>query len=70
MSTSDKENLDYKFKRDTEILTGAKPGTKMPEELVGIIKIATGDDNVDFLKAISMVKTPLKIVRIMPPRRK
>ena len=51
MSTGDKEKLDYKFIRATEILTGAKPGTKMPEELVGIIKIAVGEDNVDFLKA-------------------
>ncbi|MHA2183045.1 MAG: hypothetical protein ACXAAH_16630, partial [Promethearchaeota archaeon] len=51
MSIDDKENKDYKFIRATEILTGAKPGTKLPEELVGIIKIAVGEANVDFIRA-------------------
>ena len=48
---SDEKNLDQKFIRAAEILTGAKPGTKLPEELVGIIRIAVGEDNVDFLRA-------------------
>ena len=50
MTISDEKNPDHKFIRATEILTGAKPGTKLPEELVGIIKIAVGDGNVDFLE--------------------
>jgi len=45
--------MDQKFIRATEILTGAKLGSKMPEELVGIIKIAVGDDNVEFLEAFA-----------------
>ena len=51
MSISDEKNLDQKFIKATEILTRAKSGTKIPDELVGIIKIAVGEDNVDFLKA-------------------
>ncbi|KKN23295.1 hypothetical protein LCGC14_0906310, partial [marine sediment metagenome] len=53
MTISDEKNPDQKFIRATEILTGAKPGTKLPEELVGIIKIAVGDDNADFLEAFA-----------------
>jgi NAD-dependent dihydropyrimidine dehydrogenase PreA subunit len=51
MSISDEKKLDQKFIKATEIITRAKPGTKFPEELVGIIKIAVGEDNVDFLRA-------------------
>ena len=50
MTVRDEENPDQKFVRAAEILTGAKPGTKMPDELVGILKIAVGEDNADFLE--------------------
>ena len=51
MSISDEKNLDQKFIKAAEILTRAKPGTKIPVELVGILKITVGEDNVDFLRA-------------------
>ncbi|GAH00065.1 unnamed protein product, partial [marine sediment metagenome] len=53
MSISDEKNPNQKFIRAAEILTKAKPGTKIPEELVGIIKIAVGEDNVDFLEVFA-----------------
>ena len=51
MSRSDDKNLDQKFKKAAEILTRAKPGTVIPDELVGILKITVGEDIVDFLRA-------------------
>ncbi len=53
MTVRDEENPDQKFVRAAEILTGAKIGTKMPDELVGILKIAVGEDNADFLEAFA-----------------
>ena len=53
MSLKDEKNPEQKFVRAAEILTGANPGTKMPEELVGILKIAVGVDNVEFLEAFA-----------------
>ena len=53
MSISDGKNPNQKFIRAAEILTKAKPGAKIPEELVGIIKIAVGEDNVDFLEVFA-----------------
>ncbi|MFX0166368.1 MAG: 4Fe-4S binding protein [Promethearchaeota archaeon] len=51
MSISEEKNLDQKFIKATEIITRAKPSTKLPEELVGIIRIAVGEDNADFIGA-------------------
>ena len=53
MSLKDEKNPEQKFVRAAEILTGANPGTKMPEELVGILKIAVREDNVEFLEAFA-----------------
>ena len=53
MSLKDEKNPEQKFVRAAEILIGANPGTKMPEELVGILKIAVGEDNVEFLEAFA-----------------
>jgi ferredoxin len=53
MTISDVKNPDQKFVRAAEILTGAKPGTKMPDELVRILKITIGEDNTDFLEAFT-----------------
>ncbi len=50
MSEIKEQSLDQKFKKAAEIITRAKSGTELPEELVGIIKIAVGEDNVDFLR--------------------
>ncbi|MFX1281314.1 MAG: hypothetical protein ACFFA3_18325, partial [Promethearchaeota archaeon] len=51
MSISDEINLEQKFIKAAEIITRAKKGIKIPEETVGIIKIAVGEDNVDFIRA-------------------
>ncbi|MHA2390609.1 MAG: 4Fe-4S binding protein [Promethearchaeota archaeon] len=51
MSVSEEKTLDQKFVKAAEIITRAKPGAKLPEEIVGIVKIAVGKDNVDFLRA-------------------
>ncbi|MHA2039357.1 MAG: 4Fe-4S binding protein [Promethearchaeota archaeon] len=51
MSISEEKIIDQKFIKAAEIITRAKSGTKLPEELVGIVKIAVGKDNVDFLTA-------------------
>ncbi|MFW9878048.1 MAG: 4Fe-4S binding protein [Candidatus Thorarchaeota archaeon] len=51
MSINEKQNLTQKFIKATKIITRAKAGIELPEELVGIIKIAVGEDNVDFLRA-------------------
>jgi ferredoxin len=53
MSISDGKNPNQKFIRAAEILTKAKPGSRIPVELVGIIKIAVGEDNVDFLEVFA-----------------
>ncbi|MFX1323560.1 MAG: 4Fe-4S dicluster-binding protein, partial [Promethearchaeota archaeon] len=51
MSVSDEQTLDQKFVRAAEIIMRSKPGTKLPDEIVGIVKIAVGEENVDFLRA-------------------
>lgn len=51
MTIRDEKNLDQKFINAAEIITRAKPGATIPKEIVGIIEIAVGEDNVDFLRA-------------------
>ncbi len=51
MLKSDEKKLDEKFTNAARIITRAKPDDAIPEEIVGIIKIAVGEENVDFLRA-------------------
>ncbi|MFX1376000.1 MAG: 4Fe-4S dicluster-binding protein [Promethearchaeota archaeon] len=51
MAISDERNLEQKFIEAAKIITRAKEGIKIPEETVGIIKIAVGKDSVDFIRA-------------------
>lgn len=51
MSISDEKKLDQKFIHAAKIITRAKPDATIPEEIVGIVRIAVGADNVDFLRA-------------------
>ncbi|MHA2474564.1 MAG: 4Fe-4S binding protein [Promethearchaeota archaeon] len=51
MSESKEKKIDPKFVRAAEIILRAKSGTKLPDEMVGIIKIAVGENNAEFLTA-------------------
>ncbi|MFX1427979.1 MAG: 4Fe-4S binding protein [Promethearchaeota archaeon] len=51
MSVSDVGSLEQKFVKAAKIITRAKESTEIPEETVGIIRIAVGKDNVDFIRA-------------------
>ncbi|MFW9941954.1 MAG: 4Fe-4S binding protein [Candidatus Thorarchaeota archaeon] len=51
MLKSDEKNLDEKFINAARIITRAEADAAIPEEIVGIVKIAVGEDNVDFLSA-------------------
>jgi NAD-dependent dihydropyrimidine dehydrogenase PreA subunit len=50
MSISDDKNSDQKIVKVAEIITRAKEGAKIPEEIVEILRITVGEDNADFLK--------------------
>ncbi|MHA1915710.1 MAG: 4Fe-4S binding protein [Promethearchaeota archaeon] len=49
MSEKVEKKLDQKFLKAAEIILRAKPGREIPEEIVGIIEIAVGDENAEFL---------------------
>jgi Pyruvate/2-oxoacid:ferredoxin oxidoreductase delta subunit len=48
---NDEKNLEQNFIHAARIITRAKPDAPIPEEMVGIVRIAVGEDNVDFLRA-------------------
>ena len=50
MTISDEKNPNHKFIKAVEILTRAKPGNKISEELGEILKIADWDVKREFKK--------------------
>ncbi|MFW9896183.1 MAG: hypothetical protein ACFFD7_10300, partial [Candidatus Thorarchaeota archaeon] len=51
MSVIEEKNLEDKFIKVARFLTRARPDAEIPEEIVGILKIAIGKENVDFITA-------------------
>ncbi|MFX1455030.1 MAG: 4Fe-4S binding protein [Promethearchaeota archaeon] len=49
MSVIEEKSLDEKFIKVAKFLTRARADADIPEEIVGILKIAIGKDNVDFM---------------------
>jgi Pyruvate/2-oxoacid:ferredoxin oxidoreductase delta subunit len=49
MSENVKKKYDQKVAKAAEIILRAKPGTELPEEIVGIINIAVGEENAEFI---------------------
>ncbi|MFW9866779.1 MAG: 4Fe-4S binding protein [Candidatus Thorarchaeota archaeon] len=51
MSVQDEKNQNQKLIKVAEIITRAKEGAKIQEEIVEILRITVGEDNADFLRA-------------------